>query len=140
VRVRETIMRFYIVLTTLLLFVSPLCALTCAAPNGSPRDQISDAYDKSDLVALAVQNSVFRYGELAIKAVWKGNPEPIINVKFTWANLPTRGNFVVFASKTKGGYVDEVICLMLWGQREELLRDVYGSPVKLSSLRNKAKV
>lgn len=132
-------MRIHIVLTTFLLSVSQAHALTCAPPNGTPRDQITDAYDRSDLVALAEQNSAFRYGELAIKAVWKGNPEPIINVEFTWADLPERGNFVVFASKKEGGYVDEVSCLLLWGQREELLREIYGNPIKLSSLRKKPK-
>jgi hypothetical protein len=128
----------YIFLATLLLSGSPAHALTCAGPSGTPRDQIADAYDKSDLVALVEQNSALRYGELAIKAVWKGNPKPIINVKFTWADLPKRGNFVVFANKTEHGYVDEVVCLMLWGQREELLREIYGDPIKPSYLKKGA--
>ena len=96
-------MKIYIVLTTLLLSASPAHALTCAPPNGTPRDQIADAYDKSDLVALAVQNSVFRYGELAIKAVWKGNPEPIINVQFTLRILPARTDLRIVVRKHNHG-------------------------------------
>ena len=132
-------MRIYIVLFILLLTVSQAHALSCAPPPGTPRDQIVDAYDRSDLVALVEQNSVFRHGELAIRAVWKGSPEPVISVQFTWADLPEKGNFVVFASKTDRGYEDAAICLFLWGQREELLRDIYGAPVTLPSPGKKSK-
>jgi hypothetical protein len=127
-----------VLLATLLLSASAAQALTCAAPDESPRDQIANAYDQSDLVALVKLNSSIRYGELAVKAVWKGHPKPVISVQFAWADLPKQGHFVVFASKQDGAYVDQAICLMLWGLREELLRDIYGDPIELSSLNEKA--
>jgi hypothetical protein len=132
-------MRLFIALSIVFFSISQAGALTCAPPEGSPKQQISEAYDKSDLVALAVHASPYRHGELLIKAVWKGNPEPKVKVKFTWADVPNRGNFVVFASKVDSGYVDEVICLHLWGQREQLLREIYGEPVKPSPARGKQK-
>lgn len=123
-------MRYLVALSLLLTFMLPARALTCAPSERTPKQQISDAYDKSDLVALVTHSSSRRHGELIVKAVWKGHPQQQkIRVKFTWADLPARGEFVVFASATSTGYVDEVVCLFLWGQRKKLLREIYGEPV-----------
>ena len=64
-------MRLFIALSIVFFSISQAGALTCAPPEGSPKQQISEAYDKSDLVALAVHASPYRHGELLIKAVVK---------------------------------------------------------------------